>query len=104
MTRINVIPVDELVNKHLLAEYHEITRVFGLVKKSILKGFINNILINKTKYETPSEIAVYLNIFDIPKNLTAKLSNNIINNTKKGAIINIIIANTSRATINNCVI
>lgn len=34
-------------------------------------------LTNKTKYETPSEIAVNLNIFDIPKNLIAKLSNNI---------------------------
>lgn len=48
MTRINVIPVDELVNKHLLAEYHEITRVFGLVKKSILKGlYPKNITIPK---------------------------------------------------------
>ena len=34
MTRINVVPVEELTNKHLMGEYHEITRVFGLVKKA----------------------------------------------------------------------
>lgn len=34
-------------------------------------------LTNKTKYETPSEIAIYLNNFDILKNLMAKLGNNI---------------------------
>lgn len=34
MTRINVIPVEELVNKHLVAEIHEITRVYGLVRKA----------------------------------------------------------------------
>ena len=32
MTRINVVPVTELCDKHLLAEYHEITRVFKLAR------------------------------------------------------------------------
>lgn len=34
MTRINLIPVQELTNKHLIAEKHEITRVFALAKNS----------------------------------------------------------------------
>lgn len=34
MTRINLIPVEELTNKHLIAEKHEITRVFALAKNS----------------------------------------------------------------------
>ena len=33
MTRINVIPPRELVDKHLLAEYRELPRVFGLIEK-----------------------------------------------------------------------
>lgn len=33
MTRINVIPPCELVDKHLLAEYRELPRVFGLIEK-----------------------------------------------------------------------
>ena len=32
MTRINVVPPAELCNKHLLAEYRELPRVFGLAK------------------------------------------------------------------------
>lgn len=32
MTRINCIPVEELVDKHLLAEYRELPRVFGLAR------------------------------------------------------------------------
>jgi len=32
MTRINCIPVQELVDKHLLAEYRELPRVFGLAR------------------------------------------------------------------------
>lgn len=32
MTRINCIPVDELTNKHLLAEYRELPRVFNLAR------------------------------------------------------------------------
>lgn len=34
MTRINVVPVGELHNKHLLAEYRELPRVFTLSKKA----------------------------------------------------------------------
>lgn len=34
MTRINLIPVEELTDKHLIAEKHEITRVFALAKNS----------------------------------------------------------------------
>lgn len=34
MTRINVVPPSELTNKHLVAEIHEITRVYGLVRKA----------------------------------------------------------------------
>lgn len=33
MTRINVVPVTELHNKHLLAEYRELPRIFGASKK-----------------------------------------------------------------------
>lgn len=33
MTRINVVPVQELSDKHLAGEYHEITRVFELARK-----------------------------------------------------------------------
>lgn len=34
MTRINVIPVKELENMHLLAEYRELPRIFQLSKKA----------------------------------------------------------------------
>lgn len=34
MTRINVVPVTELCDQHLLAEYRELPRVFGLVHKA----------------------------------------------------------------------
>ena len=33
MTRINVVPVAELTDKHLLAEYRELPRIFGASKK-----------------------------------------------------------------------
>ncbi len=33
MTRINVVPVEELSDKHLSGEFHEITRVFTLARK-----------------------------------------------------------------------
>ncbi len=33
MTRINVVPVSELHDKHLLAEYRELPRVFGAARK-----------------------------------------------------------------------
>jgi len=38
MTRINCVPVEELCNKHLVAEYYELPRVFGLVRKAVEKG------------------------------------------------------------------
>lgn len=53
MTRINVVPVQELTNKHLQGEYHEITRVFGLVRKAQERG-INKYNI-KQKLKVPSE-------------------------------------------------
>ena len=34
MTRINVVQPSELTGKHLVAEVHEITRIFGLARKS----------------------------------------------------------------------
>lgn len=38
MTRINLVPVNELSDQHLLAEYRELPRIFGLVKKAQEKG------------------------------------------------------------------
>lgn len=34
MTRINIIPVNELTGKHLVAEYRELPRVFALAAKA----------------------------------------------------------------------
>ena len=72
MTRINVVPVEELTDKHLRAEYREITRVFTLVKKAVgndhtpgsvdipkdyvlgpghVKFFYNKLLYVKKRYE-----------------------------------------------------
>ncbi|UGC98050.1 endonuclease [Oceanospirillum phage vB_OsaM_PD0307] len=38
MTRINVVPPAELVNKHLMAEYRELPRIFTDVRKRVAKG------------------------------------------------------------------
>lgn len=38
LTRINCVPVKELTNIHLLAEYREIPRVYRLVQKAIDRG------------------------------------------------------------------
>lgn len=38
MTRINVVPPSELSTKHLVAEYRELPRIFGLVEKAVLRG------------------------------------------------------------------
>ena len=38
MTRINLVEPSELHYKHLIAEIHEITRVFGLVRKAQERG------------------------------------------------------------------
>ena len=38
MTRINCIPPDELTREHLIAEYRELPRVFGLVRRAVESG------------------------------------------------------------------
>ena len=38
MTRINCIPPQKLSNAHLLAEYRELPRIFGLVSAAIIRG------------------------------------------------------------------
>jgi len=38
MTRINVVPVSELTDKHLRGEFHEISRVFKLVNDRVEKN------------------------------------------------------------------
>ena len=35
MTRINLVPVWELADQHLIAEWRELPRIFGLVKKKL---------------------------------------------------------------------
>ena len=51
MTRINVVPVEELTNLHLLGEYKEATRVFGYVRKAQEEG-VNKYNFN-SKYKVP---------------------------------------------------
>lgn len=53
MTRINVIDPKELHNKHLMGEIHEITRVYGLVRKAKERG-VNKYNIS-TKLKIPPE-------------------------------------------------
>jgi len=38
MTRINCVPVQELTRPHLIAEYRELPRVFGLARKAWERG------------------------------------------------------------------
>lgn len=38
LTRINCVPVEELTNKHLVAEYRELPRLFVLIKKAFDRG------------------------------------------------------------------
>ncbi len=38
MTRINTVPVTELVNLHLMAEFRELPRIFTDVRKRMAKG------------------------------------------------------------------
>ncbi len=38
MTRINVVPVEELTRQHLIAEYRELPRLFNLVVKAQARG------------------------------------------------------------------
>lgn len=43
MTRINCVPVEVLSDKHILAEYKEITRPFNKVLARIEKGTMNDV-------------------------------------------------------------
>ena len=45
MTRINVVPVQTLSDKHLLAEYKEITRPFNKVIKRVYNNTMGNVTI-----------------------------------------------------------
>lgn len=38
MTRINCVPPAELTTQHLVAEYRELPRIFGLVRAAIARG------------------------------------------------------------------
>lgn len=38
MTRINLVPPEELTDQHLMREYQELPRIVGLVRKAIHKG------------------------------------------------------------------
>ena len=38
MTRINLVPPSELHKKHLVAEYHELPRIFSYVRMQLKKG------------------------------------------------------------------
>ncbi len=38
MTRINCVPPEELSTKHLVAEYRELPRIFGLARKAYERG------------------------------------------------------------------
>jgi deoxyribonuclease (pyrimidine dimer) len=38
MTRINLVPPEELHRKHLIAEYHELPRIFSYVRIQLAKG------------------------------------------------------------------
>lgn len=53
MTRINTLPVTSLTNQHALAEYKEITRVFGYVRKAQERG-ISKFNFHK-KYNVPTD-------------------------------------------------
>ena len=44
MTRINCVPPSELTREHLVAEYRELPRVFGMVRGMIARGTISQAL------------------------------------------------------------
>lgn len=50
MTRINVVPVEELTREHLIAEYRELPRIFNLVRAAIARGETANDPRNPTEY------------------------------------------------------
>lgn len=51
MTRINCVPVQELTDKHLGAEYRELPRLFRQIKKAIERGESPNNPQNPLKYK-----------------------------------------------------
>ena len=51
MTRINCIPVQELTDKHLGAEYRELPRLFNQIRKAIERGENPDDPRNPTKYK-----------------------------------------------------
>ena len=51
MTRINVVPATELTNKHLMAEYRELPRIFTEVKKKVNNGISVNDLTQPEHYK-----------------------------------------------------
>lgn len=50
MTRINVVPVQELTDLHLLAEYRELPRVFRLAHAAFMRGEKHNDPRNPREY------------------------------------------------------
>ena len=50
MTRINTVDPSLLIDKHLVAEYRELPRVFALVRKAIERGESPNDKRNPNKY------------------------------------------------------
>lgn len=51
MTRINCVPVEELTDKHLGAEYRELPRLFGQIQKAIERGESPDDPRNPTEYK-----------------------------------------------------
>ena len=51
MTRINCVPVEELTDKHLGAEYRELPRLFGQIQKAIERGESPNDPRNPKEYK-----------------------------------------------------
>lgn len=50
MTRVNCIPPEELTRLHLIAEYRELPRIFGLVKRAHERGELPTDRRNPTSY------------------------------------------------------
>lgn len=51
MTRINCVPVEELTDKHLGAEYRELPRLFNQIRKAIERGESPDDPRNPTEYK-----------------------------------------------------
>ena len=54
LTRINCVPPEELTSAHLIAEYRELPRIFGLVRAAILRGERPDDPRNPTEYRLGS--------------------------------------------------